>query len=255
MEIGMGRKRMVAPLQRRETLSTQLVRELSRRIGRGDLKPGDKLPSEQDLITAFKVSRTVVREALSSLKADGLVSTQQGVGAFVLQRHATPPFRVDPVGFHMLKEVVGVLELRIGVEAEAAALAAERRTDEQLARMRAALDRMTQAIEEEDDAVEPDLEFHRCVAEATGNRHFTQLFNSLGTTLIPRARVETFKFYAVDRTAYLRLVNREHENIFDAIKHQNPDAARTAMRQHLGNSRERIRQAHAKRYPNEAADD
>ena len=59
--IDMGRKRMTAPLQRRETLSTQLVRELSRRIGRGELKPGDKLPSEQDRITQFKVSRTVVR--------------------------------------------------------------------------------------------------------------------------------------------------------------------------------------------------
>lgn len=239
---------MAAPLQRRETLSTQLVRELSRRISRGDLKPGDKLPSEQDLITAFKVSRTVVREALSSLKADGLISTQQGVGAFVLQRHATPPFRVDPVGFHALKEVVGVLELRIGVEAEAAALAAERRTEAQLEALHAALDRMTRAIDAAEDAVEPDLEFHRCVAEATGNRHFSQLFNSLGTSLIPRARVETFKFYANDRAAYLRLVNREHENIFDAIKHQNPDAARTAMRQHLANSRERIRLAYAREH-------
>jgi DNA-binding FadR family transcriptional regulator len=239
----MGRKRIVPPLRRRETLSVQLVRELSRRIARGELKPGDKLPSEQDLIGAFKVSRTVVREALSSLKSDGLVSTQQGVGAFVLQRHATPPFRVDPGGFNMLKEVIAVLELRIGVEAEAAALAAERRTDKQLAAMREALDRMTRAIEAEEDAVEPDLEFHRCVAESTGNRHFSQLFNSLGTMLIPRARVETFKFYAADRAAYLRLVNREHENIFDAIKHRNPDAARTAMRQHLANSRERMRQA------------
>jgi GntR family transcriptional regulator, transcriptional repressor for pyruvate dehydrogenase complex len=231
-------------LQRRETLTTQLVRELSRRISRGELKPGDKLPSEQHLIASFKVSRTVVREAISSLKAEGLVSTRQGVGAFVLQRHATPPFRVNHISFTTLKQVIDVLELRIGVEAEAAALAAERRTDRDLEAMRFALDRMTRDIEDTRDAVEPDLDFHRCVAEATSNPHFTQLFNSLGTMLIPRARVETFKFYATEPAAYLRLVNGEHDSIFEAIKGRDTEGARLALRRHLANSRERLRLAY-----------
>lgn len=231
-------------LQRRETLTTQLVRELSRRIARGELKPGDKLPSEQHLIASFKVSRTVVREAISSLKAEGLVSTRQGVGAFVLQRHPTPPFRVNHVSFTTLKQVIDVLELRIGVEAEAAALAAERRSERDLEAMRFALDRMTRDIEDARDAVEPDLDFHRCVAEATSNPHYTQLFNSLGTMLIPRTRVETFKFHADEPAAYLRLVNEEHESIFDAIRNRDAEAARQAMRRHLANSRERLKRAY-----------
>ncbi len=231
-------------LQRRETLTTQLVRELSRRIARGELKPGDKLPSEQHLIASFKVSRTVVREAISSLKAEGLVSTRQGVGAFVLQRHPTPPFRVNHVSFTTLKQVIDVLELRIGVEAEAAALAAERRSERDLEAMRFALDRMTRDIEDARDAVEPDLDFHRCVAEATSNPHYTQLFNSLGMMLIPRTRVETFKFHADEPAAYLRLVNEEHESIFDAIRNRDAEAARQAMRRHLANSRERLKRAY-----------
>jgi DNA-binding FadR family transcriptional regulator len=171
------------------------------------------------------------------------VATQQGVGAFVLQTALTRPFRIDEASLDLLKEVIAVLELRICLEAEAAALAAERRTDPQLAAMRDALDRMVAAIEASEDAVAPDLEFHRAVAEATGNPHFTHLFGYLGALLIPRARVQTSRFFSADPAEYLRRVNREHEDIFQAIQRQDTEAARSAMRLHLGNSRERLRQA------------
>ena len=117
-------------LRRRETLTSQLVKSLTERVTRGELRPGDKLPSEQELIEAFGVSRTVVREAISSLRAAGLVATQQGVGAFVQQAALTQPFRIDETALNLLKEVINVLELRIGLEAEAAALAAQRRQPE-----------------------------------------------------------------------------------------------------------------------------
>lgn len=229
-------------LRRRETLTSQLVRTLTERIAKGALKPGDKLPSEQELIEQFRVSRTVVREAISSLRAAGLVVTQQGVGAFVLEA-AAEPFRINENSLDLIKEVINVLELRIALEAEAAALAAQRRTPEQVAAMRAALERMEAAIAESEDAVAPDLEFHTIIAEATGNTHFTHLFNYLGALMIPRARVQTFRFFADDRTKYLRRVNREHEDIYQAIARQDSDAARSAMRLHLSNSRERLRKA------------
>jgi len=230
-------------LQRHETLTAQLVKALTERIDKGAFKPGDKLPSEQELIEEFGVSRTVVREAISSLRASGLVTTQQGVGAFVLRPASERPFRIDEAGLDLLKEVVAVLELRICLEAEAAALAAQRRSEAHLAAMRAALDRMNAAIAAAEDSVAADLDFHRVVSEATGNRHFTHLFNYLGQLLIPRARVETARHFAADPADYLRRVQREHEDVYQAILRQDPEAARSAMRLHLSNSRERLRQA------------
>ncbi|PJI39105.1 FadR/GntR family transcriptional regulator [Ferrovibrio sp.] len=230
-------------LRRRETLTSQLTKTLTERIVKGALKPGDKLPSEQELIEQYSVSRTVVREAISSLRAAGLVATQQGVGAFVQPAAANQPFRIDENSLDLIKEVINVLELRIGLEAEAAALAAQRRKPEHLEAMRVALDRMAAAIEASEDAIAPDLEFHQTIAEATGNMHFTHLFGYLGALMIPRARVQTFRFFADDRTAYLNRVNGEHEDIYQAIARQDSDAARSAMRLHLSNSRERLRKA------------
>ena len=134
-------------VRQRETLTSQLVKALTERVRSGELKPGDRLPTEQELIEEFKVSRTVVREAISSLKAAGLVATQQGVGAFVLQAESSPPFRLDNANLNLLKDVIAVLELRIGIESDAAALAAQRRTPAHLAAMRGALDRMAAAID------------------------------------------------------------------------------------------------------------
>ena len=93
-------------VRQRETLTQQLVKALTGRIHEGRLKPGDRLPSEQELIEEFSVSRTVVREAISSLKATGLVASQQGVGAFVLQADASPSFPIDGTSPNLLKDVV-----------------------------------------------------------------------------------------------------------------------------------------------------
>lgn len=229
-------------LYRRETLTSQLVRALTQRISEGELKPGDRLPTEHELIEAFAVSRTVVREAISSLKATGLVTTQQGVGAFV--REPPPvPLHTSAANLDLLQDVIQVLELRIGVEVEAVALAAQRSRPRHIEAMREAIGRMGAAIEADDDTVEPDLAFHRLIAEATGNPHFTHLFSYLGALLIPRTRVETFHFAPDDRQSYLTRVNREHLIIFQAIERRDVDAACSAMRMHLSNSRDRLRRA------------
>jgi DNA-binding FadR family transcriptional regulator len=233
----------LAQVRQRETLTSQLVKVLTRRIHDGALRPGDRLPTEQELIEEFAVSRTVVREALTSLKAAGLVTSQQGVGAFVLQGDATPSFRIDGTSLNLIKDVIAVLELRTALESDAAALAAQRRTPAHLDAMRDALDQMTAAIAASEDAVAPDLDFHRTIAEATGNHHFTHLFSYLGSVMIPRARIQTSRYFAADRSEYLRRVNREHEDIYHAIERQDAETARSAMRLHLSNSRERLRLA------------
>jgi DNA-binding FadR family transcriptional regulator len=235
-----------SPTRRKpRSLALELVEALGDRIREGRLAPGDKLPTEAAIMGEFGVSRTVVREAISKLQAGGQVATKHGIGTFVVGLGEATPFRIAPEQFATLRDVIAVLELRIGLETEAASLAAQRRTADNLRDMRSALDAFASAIEEGRDAVGPDFQFHTEVARATQNPHFSELIGTLGTMIIPRARLDSSGAAATpandERRAYLRRVNGEHESIFDAIRNQDAEAARAAMRTHLANSRERRR--------------
>jgi DNA-binding FadR family transcriptional regulator len=235
------------PLTRRRprSLAHELVDALGDRIREGRLSPGDKLPTEAAIMEEFGVSRTVVREAISRLQTAGVVTTRHGVGTFVLGLGDATPFRIAPEQFATLRDVIAVLELRIGVETEAAALAAGRRTAQNLADMRAALAAFGEAIAAGRDAVGPDYQFHLEIARATQNPHFADLMASLDSSIIPRARLEGSTPLSEERREYLRRVNGEHQSILDAIENQDAEAARAAMRTHLANSRERRRRANA----------
>jgi len=230
--------------RRPRTLALELVDALGGRIRAGTLAAGDKLPTEAAVMEEFGVSRTVVREAISKLQAAGLVHTRHGVGSFVVE--AAPPrraFRIEAKHLATLNDVIAVLELRIGVETEAAALAAQRRSKANLAVMREVLDDFARAVDAGRDSVAADFRFHGEIARATQNAHFAGLLTTLGAKIIPRARLDAVDPLDDERRAYLRRVHAEHESIFDAIVNQDPDAARAAMRTHLANSRERRRRA------------
>jgi DNA-binding FadR family transcriptional regulator len=228
------------------TLALRLVDTLAARIRGGQIAAGARLPTEAALMAEQGVSRTVVREALSQLQAAGLVQTRHGIGTFVLgaAEGAAAAFRIRPQQLSTLNDVVAVLELRIGVETEAAGLAAMRRSERNLAVMRSALDAFEQALARGEDAVAADFRFHAEIARATQNSHFAGLLSTLGPRSIPRARLGSAARRAAaedEQRAYLRRVNTEHENIYDAIARQDADGARAAMRTHLSNSRERRR--------------
>ena len=231
----------VAARRRPRSLAHDVVDSLGGRIREGALSPGEKLPTEAAIMEEFGVSRTVVREAISRLQAAGLVETRHGVGTFVVGLGEGSTFRISPEQLGTLQDVIEVLELRIGVETESAALAAARRTPENLQALRNALKAFITAVEEARDAVGPDFQFHLEIARATQNHHFVDLMGTLGGMMIPRARLEPAGPLTPERQAYLRRVNSEHENIVDAIAQQDPEAARAAMRTHLANSRERRR--------------
>ena len=214
---------------------------LSDRIRGGSYPTADKLPTEAALVAEFGVSRTVVREAISQLQAAGLVETRHGIGTFVLGLGEGASFRIAPDQLSTLKEVIAVLELRIGVETETAALAALRRTDDDLARMRSALDAFAAASDAGRDSVGADFQFHLEIARATHNQRFADLMATLGATIIPRALLGGP--HGDEQTAFLRRVHAEHDSIYDAIARQDPDGARAAMRTHLANSRERRRRS------------
>ena len=232
-----------SPRRRSRSLAQELVDAIGGRIREGTLKTGDKLPTEAAIMEEFEVSRTVVREAISRMQAAGLVETRHGIGTFVLGPGDVGGFKIGPEQLSTLRDVVAVLELRLGVETEAAALAAARRTDENLRIMRSSLDDMTAALEAGRSTIPADLRFHQEVARATQNEHFAELMNTLGDTIIPRARLEADVVRDEETLRYLRRICAEHENIFDAIQAQDPDAARAAMRTHLANGRERRRRA------------
>lgn len=232
-----------ARVRRPRGLVNEIVSSLGDDIRTGRSKPGDKLATEAEIMLRFDVSRTVVREALSRLQASGLVETRHGIGTFVSPPDTSGNFKISAQDFATIADVIAVLELRISLEAEAAALAAQRRTQANLDAMQAALQAFRASIEQDSDAVPPDFQFHMEIARATGNQHFADLMTYLGSMIIPRTRVNTPQTAPEGRLAYLMRVNGEHESIFVAVRDQDSDAARAAMRTHLNNSRERLRRS------------
>src|SRR5436190_15512856 len=174
------------PLNPPRNLTEEVVGRLSTEIVNGGLQPGTRLPTEQAMMSAMGVSRTVVREAVAALRAEGLVVTRQGVGAFVASDAKRRPFRLDPDGIESLAEAIKVMELRRAVEIEAAGLAAERGTPAKIAAIGEALKAMDRAIEQGEPAIDEDRVFHRAIAEATGNPQFGRFLEFLGHFVIFR---------------------------------------------------------------------
>ena len=231
----------IRPLSPERKLSRGLFEQLAEQIKSGRLAAGARLPTEEELSRAARVSRTVVREAVAALRADGLVVTRQGVGAFVSAAPQQAPFRIDADGMRSIGDVLHVMELRLGVEIESAGLAAERATKPQLRAITAALEAMDRAAAQGKDAVDQDLELHSAIAEATGNAQFPRFLQFIGRHLIPRRIVSGMPQSMGGREAYLKLLQEEHRAIVEAIQSHDPKAAREAMRRHLTRSVERYR--------------
>jgi GntR family transcriptional repressor for pyruvate dehydrogenase complex len=232
-----------APPRKHRNLAQGVVAYISENIRSGALHPGDKLPTESEIMRIQGVSRTVVREAISHMQAAGLVETRHGIGTFVREPPAAPALGIDPATVVTMRDVLAILELRISLETEAAALAATRRTAAQLQQLRAALDGFQEAAKSGDETVAWDMQFHLTIAQASDNRYFHDILSHLGTNIIPRSRVNSARLAQDDPANYMERVAREHEDIFNAISRQDPESARAAMRTHLGNSRERLRRA------------
>jgi len=237
----------IRPLVAARKLSRGLCEQLAEQIKSGRLAPGMRLPTEQALTRAARVSRTVVREAVAALRAEGLVVTRQGVGAFVSAEPQRAPFRIDPDRMQSLEDILRVMELRLGVEIESAGLAAERATRAQLRAIGAALEAIERAAAAGNSAVEEDIALHRAIAEATGNDEFPRFLQFIGRHLIPRRTVSGLPEQMGGRRAYLALIQEEHRRIYQAIESRDPKAARDAMRRHLTRSLERYRKLAAER--------
>ncbi len=225
------------PLAAPRGLTAELVERLTADITSGKLPPGSQLPTEQEMIAATGVSRTVVREAVAALRAERLVVTRQGVGAFVAD-NVRRPFRIDFDQLSSLREVLDVMELRTALEIEAAGLAADRAAPEDVKKIVFSFEAIEEAIKRGEPAVDQDFAFHCAIAAATGNPQFRRFLEYLGRFVIPRQTVWGQSAPVLSRT-HLNTFQKEHRSILQAIKAGQVTKARAAMRHHLVNSRKR----------------
>lgn len=233
---------MLRPLGRPRNRAAEVVERLTAEIASGRLAPGAQLPTEQEMMAAFEVSRSVVREAAAALRANGLVTTHQGKGAFVAADATQQPFRLDPDLRDSLGDVVEVMELRLAIEVEAAALAAERASAAALRAVKRALATFEKGIARDRSSIAEDFAFHSAIAGATGNPQFARILEYLGRfIIIPRQTIVMDPLREAETAAYLRTLVAEHRAIAAAIAARDPAAARAAMRDHLARSRERYR--------------
>jgi len=227
--------------QARRSLSANVAEALRDDISGGAYKLGDKLPTEPALIERFGVSRTVIREAIAALRADGLVESRHGVGVFVTQpQRAIPELQLLTQVNKKISDIIEELELRASVEIEAAALAAERCSPAQEAEIQAQLDAFERLMRAGEATVQADFEFHMAIARATNNSRFEEFLAHLGRRTIPRSKLRNMSG-ADDIENRDAQLHREHMAVAEAIYARDPQAAREAMRIHLGGSLQRYR--------------
>jgi DNA-binding FadR family transcriptional regulator len=225
-------------LRKNDTLADRVTHILLTEIRENKVPAHSRLPSESIMAKRFGVSRTVIREAVSRLKAEGLVDTRQGSGTSVLEPNTATPFRLDAQTQDSLQAVSRVIELRRGVEAEMAALAAQRRTAAQLARIKKAFNAIKKAERAGRDGVDEDLAFHTEISQACGNPLYTSLLSYLSLYL--QTAIAVTRANEAQREDFSKQVHDEHAAVVDAIARKDPDAARAAALRHMEGAASRL---------------
>ncbi len=218
-------------LTKNDNLSVQnsIISKIRDLINYKNLEPGDKLPSERMLSEKFEVTRSNVREAIQKLEFYGLLKSIPQSGTFVanigviamngmiedILRLETPDFK-------------SLVETRILLELKTVKLAAIRRTEEDLEHLKATLDAYRNKVLNGEDAVQEDLLFHLAIAKASGN----STMNTFMLTITPEIITNFEKYHVCDKNQ-ATLGIQEHNDIYEAIKSQNPKLAKEKMKIHF----------------------
>ena len=209
-------------------LYEQIVAQIEKQILTGKLRYGDRLPTERELAAQFRVSRTVVREAVKALQEKGLVQSHPGRGTFITD--GTARAVRHSLGFMLRvgssQGASDLAEAREILEPEIAALAATRATTEQVEAIRQTVALMERARDDADAFVEADLQFHLALAQATQNPLIPTLIDPI-VDLLREQRKNTFRRGGAAHGQY------HHKKILAAVARRDPNAARAAMRAHL----------------------
>ena len=218
------------------SLADALFSKLEARILSGELQPGSRFPSQKEIAEVEQVSRTVVREAVARLEAQGFAVSRQGSGVYVPDTVRYRAFQVTREELGELSDVVKLLEMRLAIEAEMAALAAARRSLDDISAMRKALRRMAEMSEDPAASAQADSEFHMAIAQATKNHYYVRLVEFLGIRLVPPRNLYLRDHPPQSHRAYAAKVHTEHEAILDSIMRMDVTRARAAARRHMQES-------------------
>ena len=212
------------------TTAEEVVARLRDMIHSGELALGDRLPPERDLAKLLGVSRPTLRAGIRSLTAVGILQSKQGAGTFVAEAEESPT--LDAGALRLMSALHGftsdeMFEARLALEMSIAALAAERATAEDMARLAEEVAGMYASLEKPEQYLVHDMQFHQSVAAASGNRILTALMNMVATILFD------YRSKTVKRAIDLKDSAAQHHNIYRAIREHDAEAARQAMRIHL----------------------
>ena len=217
---------MDEPIERR-TVYELVAERLLEHISQRRLRPGDALPTERELTQVYHVGRSSVREALRMLQSNGLIKPA-GKGVFVVAEFANPLNH----SLHLLltlreTDLRELFEVRKILEGETAALAAARRTDEDLAQMERAIVEMVEGLAAQDWYIEADLRFHLTIAAATRNRIALRMMQAV-RDLLQRALSSIYHIPGSPQRSI-----EQHRLILDAIARGDAAGARRQMQEHL----------------------
>ncbi|WP_255471330.1 FadR/GntR family transcriptional regulator [Paracoccus sp. M683] len=227
-------------LPRAQTRVALIADDLRRAIIAGEFPPGARLPSESELTQRHGVSRTVVREAFARLRADGLIETRKGSGAYALDPATQSHQPFSDLDTERLSGVIELFELRSAFEISAAGLAARRRSGAQIDAIVRANEEVAKCFDTGVSTREADFAFHYAIAEASQNKRFPEFLTLIRPGLAPRVELEARGGTPRAYVPNPKLVE-EHNNIIDAILMSEPDRAEAAMKEHLKGSLDRYR--------------
>jgi len=216
----------------------EVAEALHEAIRKGQLKPGDKLNSVEQLAENFQVGRSAIREALSALKAMGLIEMRQGEGTYVKQFGAENiTFPLSTAMLMNKEDVKNLLEVRKIIEVGAAAVAASTRSAESLEQMKVALDEMKVSHGDEELGEKSDMAFHLALAAATQNPLVSNLLLHV-SDLMQETMRETRRLLLFSKWTTTEKLYEEHVEIYQAVLEQSGEKARRAMLNHLNNVEE-----------------
>lgn len=230
-------------IDRPRRLPDEVAAALTAAIENGQLRPGDRFPTEAVLSESFGVARTVVREAISLLKYDGVVDSRRGVGTFITENSNRSAFRISPSCFEKRQQIIKLLQLRAEVQAGASALAAEKRSIKQMQGIQERFIEMERL-----DALGPDgalesrvdieLDFYRSITEASGNEYYIEVIGMIEGNIQSNLRSAFLKNAAASEFG-VPIIN-EHRAVRDALATQDIALARQATRLRFEHAAERI---------------
>ncbi|KGP73275.1 FadR/GntR family transcriptional regulator [Pontibacillus yanchengensis] len=222
----------------RKKVSMQVFDRIKEMIQQEKMKPGDKLPTEKQLSEMFGVSRTPVREALSVLEASGLTTSKQGGGSVIQATSLSNLMEETQFEFVDPEEVLNLLETRIILETEAARLAAERRTPEELDEIKQNLDAIRLSQDENQIGYKEDIAFHNAIVKASHNPILNQTIEGVTNLYEKAIRFSLMKNMGISEKR--AQVLSEHERIYAAISQGNGPKAKEEMQNHLSNARKKF---------------